>query len=88
MVKGYNRFSKKGGKLHEMHGGATYDEILVPFIVFKQGAVFVPQAQQTQGSNVEFIENDDRAADYRGLDWSVEYDLARNGDPNDTQTAL
>ena len=59
MVKGYNRFSKKGGKLHEMHGGATYEEILVPFIVFKQGAVFVPQAQQTQDTNVEFIENDD-----------------------------
>lgn len=25
---------------------------------------------------------------YRSLDWSVEYDLAINGDPNDTQTAL
>ena len=42
-----------------MHGGATYEEILVPFIVFKQGAVFVTQAQQTQDTNVEFIENDD-----------------------------
>lgn len=28
------------------------------------------------------------AAQYRGLDWSQEYDLAINGDPNDTQTAL
>lgn len=59
MVKGYNRLPKKGGKLHEMHGGATYEEMVVPFIVFKQGAVFVPQAQQTQDVSVEFIENDD-----------------------------
>lgn len=36
----------------------------------------------------DFIKNDERAAEYRALDWSVEYDLARNGDPNDTQTAL
>ncbi len=37
---------------------------------------------------MEFIENDPRGADYRGLDWSHEYDLAINGDPNDTQSAL
>ena len=37
---------------------------------------------------MEFIESDDRAAEYRGLDWSHEYDLAINGDPNDTQTML
>lgn len=37
---------------------------------------------------MEFIETDERAAEYRGLDWSVEYDLAINGDPNDTQSAL
>ena len=37
---------------------------------------------------MEFIESDERAADYRGLDWSHEYDLAINGDPNDTQSAL
>ncbi len=37
---------------------------------------------------MEFIETDDRAAEYRGLDWSEEYDLAINGDPNDTQSAL
>ena len=35
-----------------------------------------------------FIETDERAADYRGLDWSLEYDLAIKGDPNDTQSAL
>ncbi|MDP4117789.1 MAG: RraA family protein [Bacillota bacterium] len=37
---------------------------------------------------IEFIEKDDRAEQYRGLDWSTEYDLAINGDPNDTQSAL
>ena len=37
---------------------------------------------------MEFIETDDRAESYRGMDWSLEYDLAINGDPNDTQSAL
>jgi regulator of RNase E activity RraA len=37
---------------------------------------------------MEFIETDDRAKEYRGLDWSHEYDLAINGDPTDTQSAL
>ena len=37
---------------------------------------------------VEWINTDPRGEKYRYLDWSVEYDLARNGDPNDTQTAL
>lgn len=37
---------------------------------------------------MEFINTDERAKPYRALDWSHEYDLARNGDPNDTQTAL
>ena len=38
--------------------------------------------------DMEFIENDERAVAYRGLDWSYEYDLAINGDPTDTQSAL
>ena len=37
---------------------------------------------------MDFIEKDDRAAAYRGLDWSLEYKLAREGDPTDTQSAL
>ncbi|MBQ8207342.1 MAG: RraA family protein [Clostridia bacterium] len=37
---------------------------------------------------MEFIKNDPRGEQYRDLDWSHEYDLARNGDPDDTQTAL
>lgn len=37
---------------------------------------------------VEWINTDPRGEEYRDLDWSHEYDLARNGDPDDTQTAL
>ncbi len=37
---------------------------------------------------MDFIKNDDRGEPYRDLDWSIEYDLAINGDPNDTQSAL
>lgn len=37
---------------------------------------------------MDFIKNDPRGEKYRDLDWSQEYDLAINGDPNDTQTAL
>jgi len=36
----------------------------------------------------KFIKEDERGAEYRGVDWSSEYDLAINGDPNDTQSAL
>ena len=37
---------------------------------------------------VKFINEDPRGEEYRSLDWSKEYEMARNGDPNDTQTAL
>ena len=37
---------------------------------------------------MDFIEKDERAAAYRGLDGPLEYDHAINGDPNDTQSAL
>ncbi len=37
---------------------------------------------------MEWIRTDPRGEPYRDLDWSHEYDLARNGDPNDTQSAL
>ena len=36
----------------------------------------------------EWIKTDPRGEQYRDLDWSHEYDLARNGDPDDTQTML
>ena len=37
---------------------------------------------------IAWIQTDPRGEEYRDLDWSKEYDLARNGDPDDTQTAL
>lgn len=37
---------------------------------------------------VEYIQTNDKAAEYREIDWSEEYDMAVNGDPNDTQSAL
>lgn len=36
----------------------------------------------------DFIQKDPRGEPYRDLDWTTEYELAINGDPNDTQTAL
>ena len=37
---------------------------------------------------LEWIKTDPRGEKYRDLDWSLEYKLAREGDPDDTQTAL
>lgn len=39
IVRGYNRLPKKGGKLYELHGGATLEERLVPFVVFTRNVV-------------------------------------------------
>ena len=37
---------------------------------------------------MEFIRTDERGEPFRELDWTREYDLARHGDPKDTQSAL
>lgn len=37
---------------------------------------------------LKWIDTDPRGEQYRQLDWSQEYKLAREGDPNDTQTML
>lgn len=34
VVKGYNRLPKSGSKPYALHGGATLEEMLVPFVVF------------------------------------------------------
>ncbi|GAB1476868.1 hypothetical protein MASR2M70_17040 [Bacillota bacterium] len=39
IVRGYNRLPKKGGKIYELHGGATVEERLVPVVVFTRNAV-------------------------------------------------
>jgi len=37
---------------------------------------------------LNFIKNDDRAKEYRDLDWSEEYKLAREGLSADSESAL
>ena len=37
---------------------------------------------------VDWIKTDPRGEKYRDIDWSIEYKLAREGDSDDTQTAL
>lgn len=39
IVRGYNRLPKMGGKLYELHGGATLEELLVPVVVFTRNEV-------------------------------------------------
>ena len=58
VVKGYDRFSKSGGKLNELHGGLTYEEALVPFVIFEKGAMFKPTAGITAPQE-QFVENED-----------------------------
>ncbi|GHU89742.1 hypothetical protein AGMMS49925_00780 [Deltaproteobacteria bacterium] len=38
IVRGYNRLPKSGGKLNELHGGASLEERLVPVVVFTKSA--------------------------------------------------
>lgn len=54
VVKGYNRLSKPGGKLYALHGGATLEETLVPFVVFTNDGILDNMKTDTN----EFIEDD------------------------------
>lgn len=54
VVKGYNRLPKKGSKLYGLHGGATLEERLVPFVVFTNEAVQETSAEEAE----QFYEND------------------------------
>lgn len=82
--------------VEEVVGGAAKTQVkdLFGFEMISQNKFTTAQIDKNTWSEemldllLEFIRTDDRAKDYRGLDWSVEYDLARNGDPNDTQSAL
>jgi hypothetical protein len=64
VVKGYNRLTKKGGKL-SVHGGATLEERLVPFIIFDRSKTqkLVKKQNETQTlekiqTQQQFIEKD------------------------------
>ena len=50
IVRGYNRLPKMGGKLYELHGGATLEERLVPIVVFARNSVAeIPMQQGKKG---------------------------------------
>lgn len=55
VVKGYNRLPKQGGKEYALHGGATLEEMLVPFIVFTKEVLVKPVEKPAE----QFVENDD-----------------------------
>ena len=66
--------------------GMTLEEVWKPIFVLGYEHQFVGGGENPM--LLDWIKNDPRGEEYRDLDWSKEYDLARNGDPNDTQTAL
>ena len=45
LIKGYNRFSKSGAPGFEMHGGATIEELVVPFVVIERAIALDNAAQ-------------------------------------------
>ena len=89
-------FVVEGHLVAEVVGGAAKTQVkdMFGFEMISQNKFTTAQIDKNTWTKdmldllMEFIKNDDRAADYRGLDWSEEYDLAINGDPNDTQSAL
>jgi hypothetical protein len=59
VVRGYDRFPKRGGgQGFELHGGATLEERLVPVVIFSRTGQFVPQAR-TGGLRAQIVEKDD-----------------------------
>lgn len=55
VVRGYNRLKKSGGKSNELHGGATLEEQLIPFIIFSKGSESVqpPYVVKSSSSSVQ-----------------------------------
>ncbi len=56
IVRGYNRLPKQGGKLYELHGGATLEERLVPIIVFSKNAVTQVTKQPSKKTTAEIVD--------------------------------
>jgi hypothetical protein len=60
VVRRYDRLSKQGGKEFGLHGGATWEEMLVPVIVFGRGYTnFVEEIEEMY--KTEFVEKDEFA---------------------------
>jgi hypothetical protein len=56
IVRGYNRLSKMGGKLYELHGGATLEERLVPVVVFTRNAVAEAPKQLGKKATADIVD--------------------------------
>ena len=56
IVRGYNRLPKMGGKLYELHGGATIEEQLVPVVVFTRNAVTEVPKQLGKKTTAEVVD--------------------------------
>lgn len=56
IVRGYNRLPKMGGKLYELHGGATLEERLVPVVVFTRNAVTEVPKQLGKKTTAEVVD--------------------------------
>jgi hypothetical protein len=56
VVRGYNRLPKSGGKLNELHGGASLEERLVPVVVFTRNASVLPQKQLEKKPIAEIVD--------------------------------
>lgn len=80
----------------EVVGGAAKTQVkdLFGFEMIKENKFTTAQIDKNTWSKemldllLAFIQSDERAAEYRDLDWSEEYYLAEHGDPTDTQSAL
>lgn len=65
IIKGYNRFPKQGAPGFEMHGGATLEEQLVPFVAIERAIIpeNAPDDSSTQNAfdltSEQITENDD-----------------------------
>ncbi len=59
VVKGYNRLPRQGGKLYGLHGGATLEERLVPFVVFTNKKPIVVKQELNEKMEDQLIENSD-----------------------------
>ncbi|MDR2756644.1 MAG: BREX-4 system phosphatase PglZ [Planctomycetaceae bacterium] len=59
LVRGYNRLPKQGGKPHEVHGGYTPEETLVPFIVFSKHTTISDHSSAVQTQTKQQIKEKD-----------------------------
>lgn len=59
VVRGYNRLPKKGPKQYALHGGATLEERLVPFVVFSLSAKGGGALEKPEKKTKQLVEKDD-----------------------------